>query len=191
MDEKNLITSLKQADPSAFDELIRRYSPKVYNLAKRMTRSAEDAEEICQDVFLSVYHNIKDFKGDSAFSTWLYSITANACKMKLRKRKPEELLTTEGDLPELPEEYYQIATVAYRSENPDRALLNQERNTRLEEAIAQLPPDHRQVLILRDIEGLPAEEVGKILNLSVPNVKVRLHRSRLMLRKQLEKYFNV
>lgn len=190
MDEKNLITQLSQADAGALDELIRHYSPKVYSLAKRMTKSAEDAEEICQDVFLSVYRNIKDFKGDSSLSTWIYSIAANACKMKLRQRKKEELLTFEGDLPELPEEYYQSADVNSWPDKPDQILLNKEIRNYLEQAIAELPPDHREVFILRDIEGLSTEEVGLALNLSLPNVKVRLHRSRLFLRKRLEVYYN-
>ena len=190
MDEQELINRLKQADPSAFEELIRRYTPKVYNLAKRMTKNAEDAQEICQDVLLSVYRHIQDFKGDSSLATWIYSIAANACKMKLRQRNPEEVLTLEGDLPALSEEYYEMAIFNPRARNPDQMLLDQEVRAQLEKAISELPPDHRQVLILRDIEGLSTEEVSQALNLSVPNVKVRLHRSRLLLRKQLEKYFH-
>lgn len=190
MNEKQLITGLAQADPAALDELIKCYTPKVYHLAKRITKSAEDAEEVCQDVLLRIHHNIGDFKGNSSLSTWIYSIAVNACKMKLRGRKKEELLTMEGDLPELPEEYYQAAIINQWPEKPDQILLDEELKNRLEKAITELPPDHREILVLRDIEGFSTEEVSKILNLSIPNVKVRLHRSRLLLRKQLEKYFN-
>jgi RNA polymerase sigma-70 factor (ECF subfamily) len=181
-----LVGLLKKGSKAAFEELLTRYSEKVGNLSLRITRSHEDAEEIVQDVFVTVYLKIKNFEGKSAFSSWLYRITVNTAFMKLRKRKKHTAFSID-DLAY----QEQVSQSEMRSETSDVDFISSrhEMKGRLEEAIERLPEDYRAIFILRDIDGLSNQEVGEILSISVPAVKSRLHRSRLMLRKRLEKYY--
>ena len=169
-------------DQASFEELIQRYSVKVFSLATRLTRNSEDAEEVLQDVFVTVYKKIAGFEGKSSFSSWLYRVTVNAAFMKLRKRRQdhsiplEDLLAQQTPLPSLS---------STEQANIDNVSIRNEMLEALEQAIKLLPDDYRPVFILRDVDGLTSREVGKILHLTVPAVKSRLHRSRLMLRKGL------
>jgi RNA polymerase sigma-70 factor (ECF subfamily) len=151
-----------------------------------LTRNAEDAEEVLQDVFITVHRKIGGFEGKSSFSSWLYRVTVNAAFMKLRKRKQDQTVPLE--------EIIQQAQVVQSLKSPEHAYVDSLsiRNQMLEAlevAIRKLPDDYRPVFILRDVDGLTSREVSKILDLTVPAVKSRLHRSRLMLRRRLSKFF--
>jgi len=180
-----LVNNFRRGDERAFLELLNRYTQKVHNLAMRITRSPEDAEEVLQDVFVTVYRKIDRFEGKSAFSSWLYRITVNTAFMKLRKRKQNQATSLEEVASTVKESW-----VGERSENCDVNFIcsKHELRAELEYAIARLPEEYRVIFILRDIDGLSNQEVGEIVNLSVPAVKSRLHRSRLMLRKRLQKF---
>ena len=182
-----LIAEFQKGNQDSFEELIQRYSSKVFSLASRLTRNSEDAEEVIQDVFVTVYRKIAGFEGKSSFSSWLYRVTVNAAFMKLRKRRQDPAIPLE-DLMQ------QAQTVpALRSpENVhvDSLSIRHEMLQALESAIQRLPDEYRPVFILRDVDGLTSREVGKILDLTVPAVKSRLHRSRLMLRKKLQKFYS-
>lgn len=185
-EDLELVDALRKGSKEAFEELLSRYTEKVSNLALRITRSTEDAEEILQDVFVTVYLKINNFQGKSAFSSWLYRITVNTSFMKLRKRKrhlnaPLDTVT-END-------YLSHSEARSESSNVDYMTTRHELKRHLEDALAKLPEDYRAIFVLRDIDGLSNHEVGEILDLSVPAVKSRLHRSRLMLRKRLERYY--
>ncbi len=172
----------------SYEELINRYETKVHNLAMRLTRNSEDAEEVLQDVFVTVYRKIEGFEGKAKFSSWLYRITVNAAFMKLRKRKQDQSVSLDDMLPHL-----QNKVIAQRNNfgaHSDARALNNEIRIALEGAITKLPDDYRAVFVLRDIDGLSNKEVGEILNLSIPAVKSRLHRSRLMLRKRLRRFYS-
>ena len=181
-----LVNNLRTGDESAFSELLNRYTQKVHNLAMRITRNSEDAEEVLQDVFVTVFKKIDKFEGKSAFSSWLYRITANTSFMKLRKRRQTPSCSFEEVHSSAPETWLNT-----RSDTSDINFIcsKHELRSELERAIERLSDEYRVIFVLRDIDGLSNEEVGKILNLSVPAVKSRLHRSRLMLRKRLQKFY--
>ena len=181
-----LIKNFKAGDERSFVELIERYTQKVHNLAMRITRNEEDAEEVLQDTFVTVYKKVDKFEGKSAFSSWLYRITVNAAFMKLRKRRQTPAISLEDVNPSVKENW-----VGTSSECSDVNYLSSRHELRaeLEDAVAKLPDEYRTIFVLRDVDGLSNQEVGEILNLSVPAVKSRLHRSRLMLRKKLHKYY--
>lgn len=181
-----LIVEFQKGDQRSFEELISRYSTKVHSLASRLTRNAEDAEEVLQDVFVTVHRKIAGFEGKSSFSSWLYRVTVNAAFMKLRKRKQDQTVPLE--------ELVQQAHVVSALKSPESSFVDSQsiRNEMLEAleaAIRKLPDDYRPVFILRDVDGLTSREVSKILDLTVPAVKSRLHRSRLMLRRRLSRFF--
>jgi RNA polymerase sigma-70 factor (ECF subfamily) len=181
-----LIAEFRAGSQQSFEELINRYSNKVFSLATRLTRNTEDAEEVLQDVFVTVHRKIGSFEGKSSFSSWLYRVTVNAAFMKLRKRRQDQSIPLE--------DLMQQAQVVPALKSPESAYVDAQsiRNEMLEaleSAIRKLPDDYRPVFILRDVDGLTSREVGKILDLTVPAVKSRLHRSRLMLRRKLSKFF--
>lgn len=183
----DLIANFQKGCTRSFEQLISRYETKVHNLAMRLTRNTEDAEEVLQDVFVTVYRKIDGFEGKAKFSSWLYRITVNAAFMKLRKRKQDQSVSLDDMLPHLQNKAItQQDAFGARS---DSLALNNEIREALETAIGKLPDDYRAVFILRDIDGLSNKEVGEILGLSIPAVKSRLHRSRLMLRRRLRRFY--
>lgn len=185
--DEQLIEQFTKGCARSYEELIRRYETKVHNLAMRLTRNSEDAEEVLQDVFVTVYRKIEGFEGKAKFSSWLYRITVNAAFMKLRKRRQEQAVSLDDMMP-----HYQNKVIAQRNafgSHADSMAINNEIREALEQAINKLPEDYRAVFILRDIDGLSNKAVGDILDLSIPAVKSRLHRSRLMLRKRLRRFY--
>jgi RNA polymerase sigma-70 factor (ECF subfamily) len=182
-----LVGDLKKGEPTAFTEVLTRYTEKVHNLAVRITRNQEDAEEILQDVFVTVFKKIDRFEGKSAFSSWLYRITVNTAFMKLRKRKQTQAISLD-DVGEAATE----SLSGRRSDVSDMNYISSRHELRaeLDRAIELLPGEYKAIFILRDVDGLSNQEVGEILNLSVPAVKSRLHRSRLMLRKKLQRFYD-
>lgn len=183
----DLVKEVRKGNQDSFEELLGRYNTKVYSLATRLTRNPEDAEEVLQDVFITVHRKIDSFEGKSSFSSWLYRVTANAAFMKLRKRRQHQSVSLE-DLFGQP----QLVSALRTSENTyvDAQSIRNEMLTALELAISKLPDEYRPVFILRDVDGLTSKEVGKILDLTVPAVKSRLHRSRLMLRRRLARFID-
>jgi RNA polymerase sigma-70 factor (ECF subfamily) len=185
--DRELIQEFRKGDQDSFEELVSRYSNKVFSLATRLTRNNEDAEEVLQDVFTTVHRKIASFEGKSSFSSWLYRVTVNAAFMKLRKRRQDQSVSLEDIV-------QQSQTVsALRSPESafvDSQSIRNEMLEALEQAIRKLPDDYRPVFILRDVDGLTSREVSRILDLSVPAVKSRLHRSRLMLRRRLNRFID-
>ena len=175
-----LIKDFKKGSMVAFEEIITRYESKVFNLAMRFTRNQEDAEEVVQDVFTTLYKKIDGFQGKSAFSSWLYRIVVNAAFMKLRKRRQNTAVYIEDMVQE--QKLDHDALFVSRS---DSITMNREVREIMANAINRLPEQYRNVFVLRDIDGLSNEEVSELLELSIPAVKSRLHRSRLMLRRKL------
>jgi RNA polymerase sigma-70 factor (ECF subfamily) len=185
-----LVEKIRDRDQEAFAEIVSRYENRCYRLALKLTGNEMDAEEVLQDVFLSVYNKIDTFKGDAAFSSWIYRITANASYMKLRERKKEKSQQSSMSLEELSSVYKtgMHYGVFDWTEGLDDPSLDEDLSAVLQKAIAQLPEGYREVFVMRDIEGLSNEEVGKVTGLTVAAVKSRLHRSRMFLRKVLSDY---
>ena len=187
LEDTVLIERFTKGCSASFEELISRYETKVHNLAMRLTRNSEDAEEVIQDVFVTVYRKIDSFEGKAKFSSWLYRITVNAAFMKLRKRRQDQSIPLEDLMPHMQNK---ITTQPNGfGARCDSLAMNNEIKEALEGAITKLPEDYRAVFVLRDIDGLSNKEVGQILDLSIPAVKSRLHRSRLMLRKRLRRFY--
>lgn len=184
-----LVERLKRGDAEAFAGLLRRYQGKVYRLAMNMTRNPQDAEEVMQDVFLAVARKIGNFDGRAAFSTWLYRVTANAALIKLRRRRSEPHLPIEEAGPVFAADGSFARPVADWSDLPEDQLLAAESRQILTQAIEALPPDHKAVVVLRDIEGLTNPEAAEVLGITVLAVKSRLHRARLALRERMAAHF--
>jgi len=182
--DEELVRKSKEDDERAFGELVSRYESKVYSLALRMLRNPEDAEDVLQDTFLRAYRGIKSFQGASTFSTWIYRITANSALMRLRKKQLPTVSIENADEREAP------VNIADWTPGPAEQLLNKELQHEMDEAIEALPPEFRQVFVLRDVEEMSNAEVADILDLSVAAVKSRLHRARIKVRNRLAGYFS-
>jgi RNA polymerase sigma-70 factor, ECF subfamily len=190
--EAALVEALRREDPAAPATLVETFGDRVYRLARRITGSNEDAEEVTQDALWTAARKIHTFKGESAFGSWLYRITANAAYMKLRSRKSKaNEIALDDVLPNLDEEGRHFEPMDDWSARVDTAALQGELRHHLEEAIAGLPAEYRTALILHDIEGLSNPDIAEALGISLPAVKSRVHRSRLFLRQQLSDYLKV
>ena len=184
----DLIKQFGKGSIEAFEELMERYEAKVYNMAMRFTRNQEDAEEVLQDVFSTLYRKLDRFEGKSAFSSWLYRIVVNAAFMKLRKRKQHTMIPIDELAPAV--KSYCLDRDPLVDNRSDQISINRQVRDLLEGAINKLPDQYRMVFVLRDVDGMSNEEVGRVLDLTVPAVKSRLHRSRIMLRKKLRKFYD-
>ena len=186
MEDIELINKARQGDNLAMGTLVNRYSKRVYNLALRIVRNKEEAEDVLQDTFLTVVAKLDTFDGRSSFFTWLYRIATNSALMLLRKKKIRRANFMDNDFdPENTEVHNMIDW----SQDPSIDVTNNEIRERIEEALETLKEKYRTVFVLRDIEELSTRETSEILNISEENVKVRLLRARQYLREYLSKYF--
>jgi RNA polymerase sigma-70 factor (ECF subfamily) len=184
-----LVAGLRREDGEAVEQLVERYADRVYRLALRITGSPEDAEEVAQDALWTAGRKIGLFKGDSAFGSWLYRITANAAYMKLRSRRARHReIALEEVLPALDGDGVHFEPIDDWSLRVDEHALQNELREILETAIRELPPDYRTALVLHDVEGMSNPDIADALGISLPAVKSRVHRSRLYLRKRLTDY---
>jgi len=159
-------------DESAFEKLYRRHFRRVYAICLRMTGNASEAEDLTQDVFTNLFRKIGQFRGMSAFTTWLHRFTVNQVLMYFRKRKSRpEFTTEEGETP---------VQIVQGTANPDRMPIID--RLAIEQAIAQLPPGYRQIFVLHDVEGYEHEEIAQMLGIAVGTSKSQLHKARLKLR---------
>lgn len=191
-DDHALVAASRHGDAAALDALVRRHQDRVFSFAMRMCRNVEDAQDILQETFLGMVRSIRDFRAESKLTTWLYRIAANACLKKRRRGVHEPAPEQELSLDELmprPDGEGRKPEIADWSEDAERALLRGELGARMEAAIDRLPREYKIVLVLRDVEGLSAEDAAESLGLSVAAVKSRLHRARVFVRRELGEYF--
>jgi len=186
-DEQVLVQAARQGDVGAFEELVKRYDRNVFRIANHITQNREDAEDVVQDAFLKAYQNLGQFQGQSKFYTWLVRIAVNEALMRLRRRRPERMVSLDEDIKT--EEDSMPREVADWAPNPEQLYSQAELKDILGKTIQGLPASFRTVFVLRDVEGLSTEETADALDLSVPAVKSRLLRARLQLRERLNKYF--
>lgn len=184
--EERWIERAKKGSKDAFARLLERYERLVYHHALRMVGSAEDAEDLTQEVFIKVWLGLPCFQGDSSFSTWLYRLTNNACIDFLRREKKRR-----GDASLDDAEQGVGEQLPDPAPSPQRQLERDEVSQEVWAGLMQLTPDHREVLVLREIDGLSYEEIGQILALNPGTVKSRLARARLALAKFLRKNGNL
>ena len=187
-----LVAALRRGDPTAAEDLVAAYGDRACRLATRITRNAQDAEEAVQDAFLSVIRKIDSFRGDATFASWIYRIVANAAYQSCRRhRRRSADVSLDKLLPVFDQHGRHVAPIADWSTTIDDPARQTELRLVLSAAIEQLPDDYRAVVVLRDVEGLPHREIAETLGLTVVNVKMRVHRARLFLRKRLEAYFSI
>lgn len=187
MDDVALVSRARAGDARAFSDLVSRYDRKIYRLARHITNSDEDAEDVLQEAFLKAYEHLDGFQGNAKFYTWLVRIAVNESLMKLRKRKSDRTVSLDepaenGDEPIVRE-------IAVWDGNPEQQYSSEELRSILDKAIASLKPTFRTVFLLRDVEDLSTEETAAALDISVPAVKSRLLRARLELRERLTRIF--
>jgi RNA polymerase sigma-70 factor (ECF subfamily) len=186
-DELKLVRAAKAGDISAFEQLVHRYDRNVFRIAQHITQNREDAEDVVQDAFLKAYENLKNFQEQSKFYTWLVRIAVNEALMRLRRRRPERMVSLDEEVKT--DEDSMPREVADWSPNPEQLYTQSELRDILTKTIQGLPSSFRTVFVLRDVEGLSTEETAEALELSIPAVKSRLLRARLQLRERLNKYF--
>src|ERR1700746_1315186 len=186
-DELALVQAAKAGDVGAFEELVKRYDRNVFRIAQHITQNREDAEDVVQDAFLKAYSNLGQFQGQSKFYTWLVRIAGNEALMKLRRRRPERMVSLDEEVKT--EDDSVPREVADWSPNPEQQYTQAELRELLDKTIHGLPASFRTVFVLRDVEGLSTEETAEALELSIPAVKSRLLRAGLQLRERLSRYF--
>lgn len=170
----------------AFGGLMLKYQDRVYNALYRLLGNADDALDLAQETFLKAFEALKSFKGESKFSTWLWSIALNLRTTKWRSnRASKETASLSGGDDPAPTPAPDMVVAAH---NPVHKLQNEELNQIIEREIRALPMDYRKVIVMRDVEGMDYDEMGKALRIPEGTLKSRLHRARLELRGRLEKY---
>ena len=170
-----IIKSVLAGDVNAFETLVTKYEKTVYNLALRMTGNAEDAADMTQEAFLKAYRSLKNFRGESKFSVWLYRITSNVCLdfLRSKSRRAETSLTVENDEGEEEE-----LAVPDLSANPEDKLLSSLTREAIGRGLETLSPEQREILLLREINGLSYDEISKTLGIELSTVKTRIFRAR-------------
>ncbi len=179
--DEPLLAAARAGDRQALETLLERHQEQVYRFGVKMCRNPEDAKDVLQDTLLAMARGVRDFRGASSLSTWLYTIARSFCIKQRRRSKfaPEEERSLDTDL--TAETKHLSAT----GQTPDETLAGKQIETALEQAIAALEPMYREVLLLRDAEGLTAPEVAEILGVTPQAVKSRLHRARLSVRERV------
>jgi len=187
--DAGLVEALRRDEPAAADQLVERYGDRVYRLALRITGVKEDAEEATQDALWTAARKINMFRGESAFGSWIYRITANAAYQKLRTRRPRaNEIALDDVLPSLDGDGRHFEPMDDWSNRIDERTLQGELREVLTDAIDALPVDYRTALVLHDVEGVSNPDIAETLGISLPAVKSRVHRSRLFVRKRLSEY---
>jgi RNA polymerase sigma-70 factor (ECF subfamily) len=187
-----LLERLRAGDANALEALMGQYAARVYRLAYGITRSTADAEEVVQDVFLTICRKSDTFEGRAALGSWIYRVTTNAALNRRRGKRQEVETSLEEQLPRFREDGHREGDRAYVladwSQDPEGDLLSGETRAILSRALDSLPGHYRAILVLRDVEELSNEEVAEMTGESVASVKSRLHRARMALREQLTRH---
>jgi RNA polymerase sigma-70 factor (ECF subfamily) len=184
--DAELVQSLRRGEPSAADRLVTTYQSRAYRLACGITGNTQDAEEVVQDAFYTVVARIDTFRAEASFGSWLYRIVANGACQKLRQRRwHRQEIALDEVLPVFDDHGRHVASCHDWSTTVDGAFRSAELRHALNAALDELPPHYRTVLVLRDVEGVSVAEIAETVGLSVENVKSRIHRARLFVRKRL------
>jgi RNA polymerase sigma-70 factor (ECF subfamily) len=185
--ESALIARSKKGDAEAFAALISRYENQIFNLAHKVCAGLPaEADDVYQETFLTAFKKISRFREDSNLGTWLYRIAANLCWMRFRKKRAEPVVPI-LDQPRAHDDESGPAQFRDWSDGPEELARKKALREAVSAALRELPVDYRLVIVLRDVQRLSNEETAKILKLSLPAVKSRLHRGRLFLRDRLDK----
>ncbi len=189
MDEKRLLELLRERDERAFEEMVKLYQHRVFNVVYRMLGNAHEAEDVAQEVFVTVFKSIESFREEAKFSTWLYRIATNHCKNRIKylgRRAHGRTDELDENTPES-QSTGPSASLSPRQMQPDAVVEGMQLERLVQEGIAHLDEEQRIVLVLRDVEELSYDEIAQITGLADGTVKSRLHRARLELRDYLQK----
>ena len=183
--DQHLVKRTLHGDTYAFEELVKTYQNKVYMLAYRYMGNEDDANDMAQEAFIKAYRSLRSFKGDASFGTWIYRITTNVCLDELRRRKrrispislDEPLATMDGD--EIERE------ISDQSLAADVVYEKKEFSQNIQLLLDEMKPEHKTVIVLRDVMELSYEEIASVLDCSIGTVKSRISRARIILQKKL------
>lgn len=175
--ERFFLRRLQKGDPRAFRELVQLHEDRVYSLVLRMMGDAQEAEDISQEVFLSVHRHLPRFRGDCRVSTWIYRVAKNHCLNRLKYLEHR----ASGGEADLERTEATAETYGTRQEWPDQAMLGAEERDHVQRALAQLSAEHRLLVVMRDIEGLGYGQISQVAQLPLGTVKSRIHRARAQL----------
>lgn len=191
--DRQLVRRLKQGDEGAFRELVHTYQNRIFGLMLRMIGNRQEAEDLAQEVFIIVYRAIGNYRGEGRFYTWLYRVATNTCKNRIKYLKGRNFHRTE-DIDETPQAQMPSAeggaVVTFQSQVPGPEAMHE--GARMESIVqrelAALDPDHRLLIVLRDVQGMSYQDIIKITGLQEGTLKSRLHRARLALKERLDPY---
>lgn len=188
--EKELLQKAQSGDYKAFNDLIEGYRARIYGLALRLSKNREDAEDVFQETFLKAIDNIKQFRAEASFGTWLYTIAVNIVRAKYARESKTDLLPLEDYLPAKHGHADEESSQLLDWNDPLTRLSHQETQQRLNDAIRKLPTMYRIPFILRYVQDMPIQDIADTLKLSLAATKSRILRARLALRKALDDYFS-
>jgi RNA polymerase sigma-70 factor, ECF subfamily len=180
-DDHQLIADCLKGNPAAFGELVRRYQDRLFNIVARLIDNRDDAQDVVQEAFINAYQSLDSFKGDSLFFTWLYRIAVNNAISFKRKKRVMVRIDSGGSDPVIePLDNSELT-------RPGHALEQAEQEQKIQQALARLSPEHRSVLVLKDMEEQKYEEMAETLGVPIGTIRSRLHRARLEFREVLER----
>jgi RNA polymerase sigma-70 factor, ECF subfamily len=188
--ERLLIARLKDRDGQAFDEIVQLYGDKVFSLVYRMLGNRHEAEDVAQEVFITVFKTVDGFRGEAKFSTWLLRIAANQSKNRIKylARRPTDGGEVEDALQARATSGTPASVMQAQIDGPDVLMEAAELEALMQRAIAALDEEHRLLVILRDVEELSYQEIGEITGLPEGTIKSRLHRARMAIKEELDKH---
>lgn len=185
LDDQLLIERSKRGDRQAFEELVKLYETKVYNVAYRVMGNHADACDLAQEAFIKIYQALPGFRGDASFNTWLYHITVNVCRDELRRRQRRQVVyidETSGNGPSV------LETADNPVPTPEEELERSQTKELVQECLNQLSDDYRMILVMREMQDLSYDEIAKILDCSLGTVKSRLSRARQAFKEKISKH---
>jgi len=180
--DRQSVRQTRGGDPQGFNDLVRRYGPLLYRLSLQYLGDPDEAEEQAQEILLKAYRNLARYDQNHRFFTWLYSLALNHLRSELRKRRTRQRQTWSGPVLE--------DRLAAGEAGPDEELLRKEARELVRRTVRNLPARYREVYLLREVEDLSTSDTAEVLGIPEGTVKIRLHRSRRLLKKQLENYFD-
>lgn len=187
MDESQLIRNCKDGDMASFEVLVTTYEKTVFNIAYRMVQNEEDALDLSQEVFIKVYKAIHKFDEKSKFSTWIYRVTTNACLDFLRKNKKQQNVVSFDAKVSSDDSDDMFMQIEDKDADTHEIVEKKLKNKLLMEALSKLSPEHRVVIVLKDIQGYSHDEIARALRLNIGTVKSRISRAREQLKKIMQK----
>ena len=182
--DQQLVERVQRGDKAAFDLLVSKYQRKIFRLLSRLIRDAAEVEDVAQEAFIKAYRALPNFRGDSAFYTWLYRIAINTAKNHLVSQGRRAPTTTEADIEEA--ETFDDGEHLRDLNTPDSMLLSKQVGEAVNRAIDQLPEDLRTAIVLREIEGLSYEEIAESMNCPIGTVRSRIFRAREAIAQELK-----